>query len=576
VAAPRMARGSLARRFALAAAGLAAGALLMTALGSWWLIQRQQSEALSELAAKEIDYQSAAVARDLEALASRMTEVAGSTILATGLVDSKGRETYLAPFLGGVRQINGIPVQLLFTDFEGKEIASSAGATFSEAELAWLRDALSRARATSTILGSPDGPILVAVEPLVYARTSSPEGALLYKLRVQDLHVRPPMRLVWGQQAPSSGRLVSLASPPVFAPLQLRLHGPEASEAGNLRPQYLFVLAITAIVFFAVVVAGVRFAHVLTRDLRRLQTFSEDVVASGLSSRRAPAAGSAEVVSLAGSINAMLDRLHAQHSALAQESEKLAELAEALRVADRRKDEFLATLAHELRNPLAPIRNSIAVMKLKNLEDPHLLWAREVIDRQVANMARLLDDLLDISRISRNKLELRKSHVALSEVVEAAAETSRPLVEAAGHTLTIDTPQAPIRVDADALRLSQVIANLLNNAAKYTPRGGVIRLSVKAENDHALVSVRDNGIGIAADQLEGIFDMFVQAAAHDEYAHGGLGIGLSLVRALTEMHGGTVSAASEGPGLGSEFTVRLPLAPPEQTPAGESVAEVSR
>jgi PAS domain S-box-containing protein len=231
---------------------------------------------------------------------------------------------------------------------------------------------------------------------------------------------------------------------------------------------------------------------------------------------------------------------------------------ETLREADRRKDEFLATLAHELRNPLAPIGNAVAVMALKTT-DPSVKWARDIIDRQVSQLRRLVDDLLDVSRITQGKVALRLEPVVLADVVRAAVDTSRPLIDAARHQLVVELPQAPVRFVGDAVRLSQCLSNLLNNAAKYTPPGGVIELRVEAASGELTIRVRDNGIGIAPDALGSIFEMFGQADRGLDRSQGGLGIGLTLVRSFIGMHGGTVDARSDGPGRGSEFCVRLPL-----------------
>jgi PAS domain S-box-containing protein len=232
----------------------------------------------------------------------------------------------------------------------------------------------------------------------------------------------------------------------------------------------------------------------------------------------------------------------------------------ALAEADRRKDEFLATLAHELRNPLAPILNSVAVLKAPSSTEDDQRELRDVIERQVQHMSRLLDDLLDVNRITTGKFELRKKRVTLAAVMEAAVETSRPLIEAGGHQLTIAMPREPVDLDADLVRLAQVFSNLLNNAAKYTDRGGRIWFSADPHDGNVLVSVRDNGIGISREALPRIFDMFSQASPALNRSQGGLGIGLSLVKGLVELHGGSVVAKSDGPRRGSEFTVRLPTA----------------
>jgi PAS domain S-box-containing protein len=232
---------------------------------------------------------------------------------------------------------------------------------------------------------------------------------------------------------------------------------------------------------------------------------------------------------------------------------------EALRDADRRKDEFLALLAHELRNPLAPLRNGLEIMRLAGADSNAATRARGMMERQLGHMVRLVDDLLDVSRISRNKLELRRSRVLLADVVSSALETARPVIEASGHELITALPAEPVHLDADLTRLAQVFSNLLTNSAKYTDRGGRIELAAERQGGEVVVSVRDTGIGIPADALPHIFEMFSQVDRSIERTTGGLGIGLALVKGLVEMHGGTVTAESEGLGTGSTFTVRLPV-----------------
>ena len=233
---------------------------------------------------------------------------------------------------------------------------------------------------------------------------------------------------------------------------------------------------------------------------------------------------------------------------------------QALRDADRNKDEFLATLAHELRNPLAPIRNAVRILQTQGHSHPELDWARGVIERQVQQMARLLEDLLDVSRLSRNRLELRSERVELATVLEAALETSRPLIEGARHRLDVALPPEPIYLDADPVRLAQLFGNLLNNAAKYTEPGGAIRLKAERRGSDVHVSVSDTGIGIAPEMLPRIFEIYSQAKSTSVQAQEGLGIGLSLVRGLVELHGGSITAHSAGPGQGSTFVVCLPVA----------------
>jgi PAS domain S-box-containing protein len=230
----------------------------------------------------------------------------------------------------------------------------------------------------------------------------------------------------------------------------------------------------------------------------------------------------------------------------------------ALEEANQRKDQFIALLAHELRNPLAPLRNGLQVIRLAGTDASAVAQARDMMDRQLGHMVRLIDDLLDISRVSQNKMELRRSRVLLKDVISSAVETARPAIEEAGHEFTISLPPEPVYLDADLTRLAQVFSNLLNNSAKYTERGGRILLAAERQGSEVIVSVRDTGLGIPANDLPRIFDMFSQVDRSIERSTGGLGIGLALVKGLVEMHGGTVTAMSAGQGKGSTFMVKLP------------------
>ena len=227
--------------------------------------------------------------------------------------------------------------------------------------------------------------------------------------------------------------------------------------------------------------------------------------------------------------------------------------------ADRRKDEFLATLAHELRNPLAPIRNAVSLLRMSGARETRAnIW--DMMDRQVNHMVRLVDDLMEVSRITRGKIELRKDAVDLASAIAAAMETSQPLVESKKHQLTVTLADRPLVIEADAMRLAQILSNLVNNAVRYTDPGGSIEVKAWREGNHAVVAVVDSGTGISAALLPHVFDMFVQGDARNDRPRSGLGIGLTLVRSLVEMHGGSVTARSAGENKGSEFMVRLPLA----------------
>ncbi len=249
-----------------------------------------------------------------------------------------------------------------------------------------------------------------------------------------------------------------------------------------------------------------------------------------------------------------------------------------LREADRRKDEFLATLAHELRNPLAPIRNALHLMAHPSEDRKAHEAERAMAERQVVHLARLIDDLMDVARIARGKIELHKEVVDLATIVRQAVESARPLIDGRRHRLTVSLPEGPTRLEGDPTRLEQVLWNLLNNAAKYSEPGGAIELVAERDGGEVVVLLRDTGIGIAPEMLPRVFDIFVQVEGHKGHAQGGLGIGLSLVRTLVQMHGGSISARSEGPGTGSEFVVRLPLLPQPieaETPAREERREAA-
>jgi signal transduction histidine kinase len=248
-----------------------------------------------------------------------------------------------------------------------------------------------------------------------------------------------------------------------------------------------------------------------------------------------------------------------------------ANLYKDLERADRQKNEFLSMLAHELRNPLAPIRTAVDVLRLKGDGQPEIEWAREIINRQTKHLVRLVDDLLDVSRITGGKIRLDLEVLNAASVVAAAVETSRPLIEESGHQMTVTLPEEPVWVRCDRVRLAQVLSNLLNNAAKYTQRGGLIALTVERSGGEAVFRVADNGIGISAEMLPKVFELFTQVERSLDRSQGGLGVGLTVVKRLVEMHGGRVEAASSGAGGGSEFTVRLPAI--ESPPDPEAVAD---
>jgi len=252
-------------------------------------------------------------------------------------------------------------------------------------------------------------------------------------------------------------------------------------------------------------------------------------------------------------LNAELERRVSERTAALEAS------TAALKEADRRKDEFLAMLAHELRNPLAPISTAVQLLRLKELSESQRDRARDVLERQVQHLVFLVDDLLDVSRITRGMITLHRERVLVGAVVARAVETARPAIDERRHTLTLDLSDEVLSVEGDKARLTQVVGNLLNNAVKFMEPGGRILLKVTREGTSVAITVKDNGIGISNEQMPRIFDLFTQAHSKSDSVQGGLGIGLALVRRLVEMHGGTVAAHSAGPGHGTEITVRLPL-----------------
>ena len=796
---------SLSQRFAVAAAILTAAAVLLIAAVSSWLIDHQRARANALLQQREVAFHASAVGHNLDAVVTRLREVAASPILATALVDSAGKETYLTPFLHGLRQMNGIPLRVSFTDFEGKEIAGNGVPGFTPADQAWLRARLqdedTRRVEHAALRTGPDGEELIGVVLLRYSRTRTPEGALMYKVRLADL--RPAPWAVLARAHTGAGRheiAADVPLPPVLAHLNLVLREderrlPQPLESSS--PQYLVIVLVAALLALVVFVLASRLALGLTHDLRRLEKFSASL-GDEIGRQRAPLDGTREVVSLARALNRMLDRVHEQHSRLEAERRKFRQLAnnipqlvwmadpggnivwfndrwyeftgtapgqptvdhwhryqdpevlpqvirrwqdaiatgspaqmtfplrgvdgryrsfftsvaplrdsaghivqwfgtctdvtpleqaeravryseerlqqglvaarmavwerdphsgdvsfsanlqsvfgkpwhniaelqklvhpddrqalrdiveqaiaaggeyratprirraddgrqawidmrgrlglgadgrstvvhvvaiditerkraeEALQLADRRKDEFLAMLAHELRNPLAPIASAADMLRIAYTGEPRVKQISDIIARQVAHMRHLVNDLLDVSRVTRGLVAVAKDALDLRRVVADAAEQARPLVDARRHTLDVALGPDPVMVDGDHTRLVQVVANLLNNAAKYTPEGGHIEVTLATEHGQARLAVRDDGSGIGPDLLPVVFDLFTQGARTLDRAQGGLGLGLALVRKLVELHGGRVDAASAGPGRGSTFTVALPLLP---------------
>ena len=316
-----------------------------------------------------------------------------------------------------------------------------------------------------------------------------------------------------------------------------------------------FSAIIGAVVLFSLLVAAVistRLQRSLSKPILDITAAARRVMEHRDFSVRVTKTTGDEIGYLVDTFNSMLDEVGRRASALED--------------ADRNKDKFLAMLSHELRNPLNPIRNAAAVLRLARSDVSKVEWAGEVIDRQARALARLLDDLLDVARVTQNKIDLRLQVLDLAAILEVAAEAARILFDANRQSFVMTLPAEPLYVRGDPARLAQIVGNLLNNAAKYTDQGGEIRLTAARQGAAAVISVKDTGVGIAREDLAGVFEMFTQVTAHATRAGGGLGIGLALVRALVEMHGGTVEARSAGAGKGSEFIVSLPTVPQPAVP----------
>ena len=545
---------SLTQRFAIASAILTAAAVLLVAAASFWLVDRQHDSANALMQERETAFNARMVGNTLATLASRMGDVAASPILATALVDSAGRETYLAPFLNSLRQVNGIPVQVLFTDFEGKPIAGNGLERFDDEQMAWLRVRIDQGTESAAIFERPGGAELVGTKLLRYSRTNTPEGALFYKVRIKDLRPIPSSLILWEGKAPvpSNGPDLQMPVevPGEFSHLGLKLKVNLSGISPALQTpwsQYSLIGGIAALLALVVFLLGSRLSLGLTQDLRKLEQFAGRLGEEGIGEARAELAGSSETVTLARSINRMLDHLHRQQAHLQREHE--------------RKDEFLAMLAHELRNPLAPISSAAQLLRVLYADVPRIKDTSEIISRQVAHMTHLVDDLLDVSRVTRGLVTINKTQVELGAVLREAVEQIMPVIKARGHQLTLDIVPQPMPVNGDRTRLIQVAANLLNNAAKYTPNGGQIVVSLQQQGGAAVLQVRDNGIGIGPDLLPVVFDLFTQAERTPDRAQGGLGLGLALVKKLVELHDGRVEAQSSGQGQGSTFSICLPLLP---------------
>lgn len=445
--------------------------------------------------------------------------------------------------------------------------------------LSWAQDLANQA----TIIGLATTPALAfddhaAAERYLTALRARPRilMAALYDSdgRLYASYAKDP-QLVPSPQVPTfNGNRISGQRAEIVQPI---VRGAETLGSLYIRGQYDVMSRVTAYIgIFGLVMALSLFvAYLLSRRLQRVITeplgamtrAAREIVERRDYSLRAKKFGNDEFGLVADAFNNMLDEV--QRRAVAREQantelQKQIEVREAaeaaLRDADRRKDEFLATLAHELRNPLTPIRHAVKLMEGDAASESQRRWARDVIARQLQRMALMLDDLLEVSRITQGRLELKTEVVDLGAIVNTAVETARPLIEAKQQELNISVPAQPVRITVDPLRISQSISNLLTNAAKYTDANGNISLSVELLPQEITISVKDDGIGLEPQAIPRVFDMFSQVKSAIDRSEGGLGIGLALVKGMIQLHGGWVEATSAGVGRGSQFTIHLPRA----------------
>ncbi len=393
------------------------------------------------------------------------------------------------------------------------------------------------------------GGLLIAFLPAVRRRLAAMDTSALRTRLALALAIATSLALVSATAVTSGLGWVAAAEAPRAAALEGMRHGRDLA------------FGLLLLVIPLAVLIGITAARRIARPLDQLANAVDALTAGDLAAPVATGAGITEVARLSAAFQEMRDRLAER----TRESERLAaELrarAEALAETDRRKDEFLAMLAHELRNPLGAIANSSYLLERLGTDHPQKARAVEIIRRQIQHLVVMVDDLLDVSRITRGKIELRRAPLDLAEIVRHSVETARPLAEAKEQRLSLELAPEPLPMRGDATRLEQVLSNLLRNAVKFTDPGGNIGVSARPDGGGAVVRIKDDGIGMAPDLLPRIFDLFAQGEQALDRSGAGLGIGLTLVRSLVEMHGGTVEARSEGEGKGSELEVRLPLEP---------------
>lgn len=404
----------------------------------------------------------------------------------------------------------------------------------------------------------PPGSVLITAdaEGSIISRRPDPQQWFGKKLSENMLNAmqQTPARALLLAGTDGVERLHAFAriGPPQLSEYALTIGIPsQIITAAARREQLRALAALAATISMALLAAWFIGDILIVRRIHRLAYIADRIASGSLDTRTDIRYGNEEISQLARSLDHMADALQTK-----QAQQDRAE--QELRAADKRKDEFLAMLAHELRNPLAPISAGAQLLRLQNADNPHIAQISEIMTRQVEHMTSLVNDLLDVSRVTRGLVVLAKEPEDMRQIVERAVEQSSPLIQSRNHVLTLDLPREPTGVLGDHKRLVQIVVNLLNNAAKYTPEGGEIHLRLSQSLQKVELEVSDNGIGMAPELVQQVFELFVQAERTPDRSQGGLGLGLALVKSLVELHNGTVEASSPGPGMGSRFTVHLP------------------
>ncbi|WP_066331633.1 sensor histidine kinase [Azohydromonas lata] len=558
---PAATRTRLATRITLASVLVALATVLLLGAGAGWLLYRQQQRGQQAIAMQLLSEQARRVADRLDAVRERMQQAAASSLIATALVDSAGKELYLLPYLQQLGQVGGMPVTVLFADFEGHPIAASRGARFDTAQLRWLAEAVPRGQAAASLFGSSGQAELAFITLVRYARTAQAEGALLARMRLAELVPDGRYELVSAQAgaADAARPAVPIPAHAQFAPLglQVRLKA-GAQEAPPAHDGTLaLVLAMLAVALLLAAVAGRFFARRLTRDLDTLVECAGRMQSDRWADRsvRLPRARTSEIDALNQRINAMLDELEQAHRS--QMEAEQARAAQALsEAASRQKSLFMTRVSHELRTPLNAILGFTDLLSHRTELDARQREWLHYIASAGQHLLALVNDLLDISRIESGALELQLGPVDVAEVLAAAARDLGTLAQRHEVAVQVDTLPPSTCVRADATRLRQVVQNLLSNAIKYNRPGGQARLRVLAAGEDVDLLVEDNGLGMDEAQLAQLFQPFNRLGRERSRVEG-TGIGLALTRSLVEAMQGSLRVESR-PGEGSRFTVRLP------------------